>query len=323
MTVAAPRHLVIIGPTASGKSALALALAQQRPGVELISADAMQVYRGMDIGTAKPTAAEQALVRHHGIDVADPSEDYAVARFQRDVRAAVADITARGSTAVLVGGTGLYVRAIVDDLDIPPQFADVRAALEDEPDTAALFARLNELDPLAASRMEPMNRRRVVRALEVCLGSGRPFSAFGPGLATYDRQPFVQVGVSLPRPVIDDRIAARYAAQMEAGFLNEVRALLARPDALSRTAGQALGYRELIDHLEGRLSMAEAVEIATSRTRRFARRQERWFRRDPRLLWLEATGNPMDLLPELLAAFDEIHTGADRLEIPSTRSTGA
>jgi tRNA dimethylallyltransferase len=318
MNGAATRPLVIVGPTASGKSALAMALARARPGVELVSADAMQVYRGMDIGTAKATATERAEIRHHGIDLVDPSEGYAVARFQRDVRAALDDIAARGGTAVLVGGTGLYARAIVDQLDIPPQFPLVRAELDQQADTAALFARLALLDPVAASRMEPSNRRRVVRALEVCVGSGRPFSSFGPGLASYAASPFVQIGIALPRPMIDARIAARYVAQIEAGFVDEVRALLARPQGLSRTSRQALGYRELIDHLEGRLDLAAALDIATTRTRRFARRQERWFRRDPRLRWLEATSNPMDLLPALVRAFDEMSASPSRREDQST-----
>jgi tRNA dimethylallyltransferase len=172
---AAGRHAALVGPTASGKSALALAIARARPDVELVSVDSMQVYRGMDIGTAKPSVAEQAEVPHHLIDLVDPSDDYTVSRFQDDALAVIADIEQRGRRALLVGGTGLYLQAVVDQLDIPARFPDVRAALDGEPDTAALHARLAELDPVAASRMQPENRRRVLRALEVTVGSGRPF----------------------------------------------------------------------------------------------------------------------------------------------------
>src|SRR5690606_22563347 len=221
--------------------------------------DAMQVYRGMDIGTAKPTPAERARVPHHLLDVADPSEDYAVARFQRDARAALADIAARGRRALLVGGTGLYLRAIVDRLEIPGQFPDVRAALEAEADTPALHQRLLALDPVAANRMEPTNRRRVVRALEVTLGSGRPFSSFGPGLDVYPPSSVAMVGLRVDRPGLDARIDARYDAQMRAGFLDEVRALSTRQ--LSRAARQALGYKELLEHLEGNRSLDDALGL--------------------------------------------------------------
>jgi len=165
----------LVGPTASGKSAIAMMVAAERDDVEIVAVDAMQVYRRMDIGTAKPTAAEQEVVRHHMIDVADPSVDYSLSLYQRDARAAIADIESRCRLPLLVGGTGLYLRSIVDDLDIPPQFASVRATLEADADTIGLHRRLATVDPVAAARMEPSNRRRVVRALEVTLGSGRPF----------------------------------------------------------------------------------------------------------------------------------------------------
>jgi tRNA dimethylallyltransferase len=186
---AATRHAVLVGATATGKSALALALARADPAWEILSVDSMQVYRGMDIGTAKPTPAEQAEVPHHLIDVLDPWEDATVAWYQTQARAVLADLEARGKRGLLVGGTGLYVQAVVDDLDIPGQHPEVRAALEAEPDTAALHARLRALDPVAAARMEPGNRRRVVRALEVTLGSGRPFSSFGPGVHATPARP--------------------------------------------------------------------------------------------------------------------------------------
>ncbi len=294
-----------MGTTASGKSALALAIAGADPTVELVSVDSMQVYRGMDIGTAKPTAAEQAEVVHHLIDVADPHEEYAVARFADDVRSARAEIAARGHRALFVGGTGLYLSAVVDDLDVPGRYPDVRARLDAEPDTAALHRRLGELDPVAAARMEPTNRRRIVRALEVTEGSGRPFSSFGPGLTSYPPTSVQLVGIRLPRPVVDARIEARYRAQIDAGFLDEIRRLAERPEGLSRTAAQALGYKELLDHVAGRSPLDDAIECAVIRTRRFARRQERWFRRDPRITWFEPPiddPDPMRVLPDLLAA---------------------
>lgn len=300
MTAPAAGHLAIVGPTAVGKSALALALARRDPTIELVSVDAMQVYRGMDVGTAKPSAAEQADVPHHLIDVADPSEDFSVARFQGAARGALAAIEARGHRGVLVGGAGLYVRALVDDLTLPGRYPEARDEAEAEPDTLALHHRLAELDPVAAARMEPTNRRRLVRALEVTLGSGRPFSSFGPGLDAYPPSPIAQIGLRPPLERLDQRIDERLDAMVAAGFLDEVRHLVARPAGLSRTARQALGYRELLAHLAGRCSLDEAVDEAKLRTRRFARRQLRWFRRDPRISWHEAGGNPLALAPHLL-----------------------
>lgn len=298
------RHVALVGTTASGKSALALALAEALGDVELVSVDSMQVYREMDIGTAKPTAAEQAAVPHHLLDVADPAEEFTVAVFGELVREAVAGIEGRGRRALLVGGTGLYLRAALGELELPGRFPAVATELEAEADTAGLHARLATLDPVAASRMEPGNRRRVLRALEVTLGSGRPFSSFGPGLTDYPPSPFRLLGIRLPRPVVDERIAERYRAQLAAGFLHEVRALAARPAGLSRTARQALGYRELLEVVAGTATLDEAVETAITRTRRFARRQERWFRRDPRIRWHEPPpgeeANPMALLGPLL-----------------------
>jgi tRNA dimethylallyltransferase len=294
------RHIALVGTTASGKSSLALAAARARPDLEIVSVDSMQVYRGMDIGTAKPTPAERAEVRHHLLDVADPSEDYAVARFQSDAREAIAAIEGRGGRALLVGGTGLYLRAVVDDLTIPGRWPHLRAELEAEAATAgaeALHRRLETLDPLAASRMEPTNARRVVRALEVTLGSGRPFSSFGPGLGRHRDTAVVLVGIALPPDVVAERIVRRYEAQLAAGFVDEVRALAGRPAGLSRTARQALGYKELLAHLAGELSLDEAVDLAVRRTRRFARRQRAWFRRDPRIRWIDPDEN---LLLEIL-----------------------
>jgi tRNA dimethylallyltransferase len=291
------RHAALVGVTASGKSALALELARRLPDIELVSIDSMQVYRGMDIGTAKPTPAERAEVPHHLLDVADPTEEFTVARFQRAFRAALGDIEARGHRALLVGGTGLYLRAAIDDLDIPGRFPEVRAELEAEPDTAALHARLASIDPVAAHRMEPTNRRRVVRALEVTLGSGRPFSSFGPGLGDYRPSRFALLGVWLPRPVVAERIARRYAEQVAAGFVEEVRGLA--DTGLGHTARQALGYKELLAHLAGECTEEEAIDLAVRRTRRFARRQRVWFQRDPRITWVGAGDDPRLALPAL------------------------
>ena len=289
-------HAVLVGSTASGKSALALELARRDPSWELVSVDSMQVYRRMDIGTAKPTPAEQAEVPHHLLDRLEPWEDGTVAWFQQQARVAVADIEGRGRRALLVGGTALYVQAVVDDLEIPGQFPEVRAILEGDPDTAALHRQLLELDPTAASRIEIGNRRRIVRALEVTLGSGRPFSSFGPGIATHPATRYTMVGVRRASDDLRTRIAARYQQQMAAGFLDEVAALLADPRGISRTAGQALGYKELVAHLQGEGSIEDALDLAIRRTRRFARRQWAWFRRDPRITWLDlpaTDGNPL------------------------------
>lgn len=298
---AGPPTIALVGTTASGKSALALAIARAVPGVELVSVDSMQVYRGMDVGTATPTPAEQAEVPHHLIDVVDPWEEWSVARFQRAARAVLADIAARGGRAVLVGGTGLYLRAVVDDLDIPGQHPEVRAALEAEPDTRALHARLAVLDPVAAGRMEPDNRRRVVRALEVTLGSGRPFSSYGPGLEELPPGGVPQLGIRLPREVVAARIEARYHQQVAGGFLAEVEALTRLPHPLSRSASQALGYRELLAHLAGETTFDVALDLAVRRTRRFARRQRVWFERDTRIRWFDAATDPAEVEARLVA----------------------
>jgi tRNA dimethylallyltransferase len=276
-----------------------MGVARELGDVELVSADSMQVYRGMDAGTAKPSPAEQEEVPHHLLDVADPEEDYTVARFRAEVAGALAGIEARGHRALVVGGTGLYVQAVVDGLSFPGQWPEVRAELESAR-VEDLHRRLTEADPLAASRMEPGNVRRLVRALEVTIGSGRPFSSFGPGLDAYPPTRFRLAGVWLPRPVVGARIEARYAAQLAGGFVDEVRRLVARPAGLSRTARQALGYREILDHLAGACSLDDAIATALGRTRQFARRQRSWFRRDPRITWFGARENPVDLLPALL-----------------------
>lgn len=299
-------RVAVLGPTASGKSAVAMAVATsdvgRRLGVELLSVDAMQVYRGMDIGTAKPSPEEMSRVPHHLIDLVDASDSFTVAQFQTACAAAVDDIEARGGTAVFVGGTGLYLRAVVDDLDIPGQWPDLRARLERELVTEgpeSLHRRLVELDPAAASKMEPSNGRRIVRALEVCEGSGRAFSSFGPGVDTYPDSPVRQVAILWDRAVLAGRIERRVHDMIDRGLVTEVSALLER--GLSRTALQALGYKEMVDHLEGRASLDEAVATTILRTRQFAVRQERWFRRDPRVRWVRVEADPVtEVAPVLL-----------------------
>lgn len=295
------RPLVIVGPTASGKSSLAVALARRAVDsgcpAEIVSVDAMAVYRGLDIGTAKPTIEERAGITHHLIDVVEPSDDYTVSRFANDAAPVLERLETDGVVPILVGGTGLYVRAVVDTFEIPGQFPAARSEMEAEPDTEALHRRLAELDPLAATRMEPSNRRRIVRALEVTVGSGRPFSSYGPGVDAYPPTRFCQVGLDIDRPTLDNRIEARYQAQVKAGFLDEVARLA--EGSLSSTAGQALGYRELLGHLAGHSTLDEALDEAIRRTRRFARRQQRWFRRDPRIAWFEATAG--DLIDQVEA----------------------
>jgi tRNA dimethylallyltransferase len=298
----------LIGPTASGKSAIAHAVARDDTTWELVTVDSMQVYRGMDIGTAKPTPTEQAEVPHHLLDLADPWDDHDLATYQAAARGAIADIERRGRRALLVGGTALYLRAVVDDLQLPGQYPQVRAELEAEATCGgveALHARLAELDPDAAARMEPNNHRRVVRALEVTVGSGRPFSSFGSGLDAHPPTRFRLVGLRWDRGELDERIAARYRVQMDAGFLDEVRGLLGGSRPLSRSASQALGYKELAAHLAGECSLEEALDLAVRRTRRFARRQDRWFRRDPRIHWLDVTGDPIHHVDEVRHLLDQ------------------
>jgi tRNA dimethylallyltransferase len=297
----------LLGVTASGKSEAALELAQRRGDVEIVSVDSMCVYRGMDIGTSKPTLAQRAAVRHHLLDLVEPHQEFAVTEFQGAAREALRGIAERGHHALLVGGTGLYLRAVVDDLQFPGRYPEVKAALEIElneggVEVPALHARLNALDPLAAGRMEPTNRRRVVRALEVTLGSGRPFSAFGPGLEAYPPTPVAMVGVTRSNEEVDRRIAERFARWIERGLLQEVQALAERPGGISRTARQALGYRELLAHVEEGIPLVDCIDEAVRRTRSFARRQASWFRRDPRIVWTDPEVGPVPLLDRALGA---------------------
>lgn len=298
--------MALVGVTASGKSRLAAALARARPEAELVSVDSMAVYRGMDIGTTKPTIEERRSLRYHLVDIVDPAEEFTVSQFQAAARAALCAIEARSHRALLVGGTGLYLRAVVDQLEIPGRWPELAAALEREADgpggVPALHRRLAVLDPVAASRTTDTNRRRVVRALEVTMGSGRPFSSFGPGLDRYPPSPLRVVGIPFDPAAVDGAIEHRFDALMARGLLEEVRRLAQRPGGLSRTARQALGYRELLGHLEEDVPLERAVAEAVRRTKLFARRQWAWFRRDPRILWLDPSA---DLEAQLLDHWDD------------------
>jgi tRNA dimethylallyltransferase len=281
-----------------------MAAARVLGDVEIVSVDSMQVYRGMDIGTAKPTHAERTEVPHHLLDLADPDERFSVARFQHEADRAIAGIEGRGHRALLVGGTGLYVQAVVDRLAMPGEWPDVRHELDAQAaatGTEGLYRRLSEVDPQAAARIEPTNRRRVVRALEVTIGSGRPFSSYGPGVDAFPPTPFRLAGVWLPRAALARRIDARLRAQIDAGFVEEAVALEPR---MSDTARKALGYRELLDYTAGEISLEEAFDTASKRTRAFSRRQRMWFRRDPRITWLATGRDPLDLLPALLGNWE-------------------
>jgi tRNA dimethylallyltransferase len=279
---------------------LAVLAAQELGDVEIVSADSMQVYRGMDIGTAKTPVAERGAIAHHLIDVADPDDEWDVVRFSAEARRVMAEIEARGRRALFVGGTGLYLHALIDDFAVPGRWPGLWHELDAQPDTVALHRRLGELDPVGAARVEAGNRRRVLRALEVTLGSGRPFSSFGPGVDAFPPTRWRLAGVWLPRQVLARRIEDRLAAMMDAGFLEEVRSLAARPAGLSRTARQALGYRELLAHVDGRSTLGDAMAEAARRTRQFSRRQRMWWRRDPRVRWFGAPENPLAVLPALL-----------------------
>lgn len=279
-----------MGPTAAGKSDLAVDVALQLGG-ECINTDSMQLYRGMDIGTAKLDLEERRGVPHHLLDIWEVTVTASVADYQRLVRPLLESIT----VPVLVGGSGLYVRAAIDDLEFPGTDPEIRARLEAELAEVGpepLFERLKVLDPVAAESILPSNGRRIVRALEVIEFSGRPFSATLP---SYDAlYPNVQIGVQVPRPVLDERIALRVERMWAAGLVEEVRVLLGQGLAEGRTASRALGYAQVLRMLSGEWTEQQAIDETIRATRRFARRQESWFRRDPRVHWL-----PFDA-PDLL-----------------------
>ena len=284
--------LVLVGPTAAGKSRLAVALAQHlaatgRPA-EVVSADSMLVYRGMNIGTVKPTLAERGGVRHHLIDVMDVQQTATVAEFQRLARTAIADCRDRGVVPVVVGGSALYIRAIMDEFEFPGTDPAVRARLEGELATVGpeqLYARLTAVDPESAAQIQPQNGRRIVRALEVNEITGRSFTATLPQ-HRYVLPDVVQIGLDIDRPRLHERIAARVDAMWAAGLVDEVRRLAAHGLRDGLTASRALGYRQVLAFLDGGTTEEEAHAATVTATRRFARRQDSWFRHNPRIHWL-------------------------------------
>lgn len=262
----------------------------------------MTVYREMDIATAKPTASERAEVPYFLLDLVAPSELFTVADFQRAARDAARAEWDRGRRVMYVGGTGLYGRAVIDDLDIPGEYPEVRRVLEVRATTelATLYEELHHLDPVAARRMEPTNERRIVRALEVTIGSGRAFSSFGEGLTSYPPRRIVQIGLRRAPETLDQRISARFHQWMDEGLLDEVRRLAAHPGGVSRTARQAVGYKELLAHVEAGEPLDRCVEAAITHSRQLARRQRRWFERDPRIEWFEDDASARARIEEIL-----------------------
>jgi tRNA dimethylallyltransferase len=294
--------LALVGPTASGKTDAAEELAR-RLDAEIVSVDSMTVYRGMDVGTAKPTAEQRAGVPHHLVDVADPDEEFSVARYQQLARDAVARIRSRDRRAFLVGGTGLYFRAVVDDLEFPPTDPGVRGSIQAQADDLgpeAMYDLLSTSDPVAASRIEPANVRRTVRALEVAAVTGRPFSSFASAWERFPPERVRAAGIEVPVELLHERIEQRVRDQLAHGLLDEVRTLLDEGKGPALTARQAIGYAEAIDHLAGRISLDEAAERTAKRTRALARRQLSWFRRDPRIRWFRAgEGGSSELIDEM------------------------
>lgn len=296
MTVASPL-IVILGPTASGKTALALALAE-RIGAEILSVDSMQVYRGMDLGTAKPTADEQARVKHHLIDIADPTETFAVSTFVERADAVIADARARGVPLIATGGTPMYYKALFEGLFEGPGADDaIRARLNAEP-LEDLHRRLTEVDPPAAGRIHVNDRRRLVRALEVYELTGQPISSLQIDWASgAHRHEATWFGLNWEKEALNRRINARVKLMLQSGWLEEARALRERYPTLSKTAYEATGYHELFEHLAGRMSLDDATEQIKIATRQLARRQMKWFRRWTQVQWLEGA-TPLESLLE-------------------------
>ena len=293
--------ITVVGATATGKSDLALDLAD-RLGGEIINTDSMQFYRGMDIGTAKLPIDERRGIPHHLIDILDVNEEANVQDFQARARAAIADIRGRGLRPILVGGSGLYVRAAVDHMEFPGTDPEARARLEAEvaTDRWMLHQKLRELDPKAAEKITVNDQRRIARALEVIELTGRPFSAQLPDYQ--EIEPTIHLGLSMDRAILHERIATRVDLMWEHGWVDEVTRLLGVGLAEGKTASRAIGYAQIQRHLDGELTAAEAKEETTIRTRQFARRQDTWFRRDPRIRWID--GSAADAEQNLATALD-------------------
>ncbi len=296
--------IAIVGPTAVGKTALSLDLAEKFGG-EIVSADSRQVYRGMDIGTAKPTRAEQRRVRHHLLDIVNPREEFTLAQYQHLAYVVIADIYTRARVPFLVGGSGLYVRAVLDGLSIPrvPPDLERRAELENE-SGMMLYARLRQLDPQAAAKIDPRNKRRVIRALEVCESSGQPISA----LQTHRAPDYtlLRIGLTMPRGQLYERINARVDAMIGAGLVEEVRRLIAQGYDLDTPAMSGLGYRQIAPYVKGEATLDEAVRLLKRDTRRFVHHQYSWFRLDdPRIHWFDVSAPFQSEIEALVAQFLE------------------
>lgn len=285
--------LVVVGPTAVGKSAIAIELAKRLDG-EIISADSMQIYKGMDVGTAKPGLRERGKIGHHLIDIVEPSEDFSVAEYQRLARATMEKIARRRKLPILVGGSGLYIRSIIDKLEFPGGTlkSPVRRELEEraKSDPKSLHEELQRLDPRAAEKIHPHNLRRIIRALEVIKLTGKTFTEYQKDWqkreSIYDLK---MVGLSLPREKLYAKIDERVDEMLQKGLLEEVKTLVSSGYSRAITARQALGYKELLDHLEGKRSLGDAVQLIKQRTRNFAKRQLTWFKRDPRIKWFDVS----------------------------------
>jgi tRNA dimethylallyltransferase len=294
--------LALVGPTASGKTEASLPIAEVL-GAEIVCVDSMLLYRGMDVGTAKPSVSDLARVPHHMLDVADPREPFSVAEFQAKAYEALAGIRERGADALMVGGSGLYFRAVVDGLQFPGTAYRTRGLLEAEAAVlgpAAMHGRLAILDPAAARKISPANVRRTVRALEVAAVTGQPFSAFARAWERFPPGAVRAAGVAVERSILHLRIEARVRAMMP-GLLDETRALIAKGFHGFLTSSQAIGYAEAVGVHEGRLSEQEAAAVTIRRTKALARRQMAWFRRDPRIRWFEAgEDGAAGLVPQML-----------------------
>jgi tRNA dimethylallyltransferase len=293
--------VAVVGPTATGKSALGVAIARELGG-EVVNADSMQLYRGMDIGTAKLTEPEREGVPHHLLDIWDVTQTASVAHYQEVARAKIDELLSRGVTPVLVGGSGLYVRAVVDPIEFPGTDAEIRAALEAElaaTGPEALHRRLAAADSVTAAALSPLNGRKIVRALEVIAITGQPFTA---ALPSYDEAAYdtLQIGLDLDTAVLDERLERRVQLMIEAGFEDEVRRLDLAGLRRGVTASRALGYAQLLAVIDGRLEPAAAQADTVRATRRFVRRQRSWFRRDPRITWLDAATDPLTVALKMI-----------------------
>jgi tRNA dimethylallyltransferase len=294
--------VVIAGATATGKSALSIALAESIDA-EIINADSMQVYRGMDIGTAKITVDERQGIRHHMLDVLDVNQDSTVAWYQSDARAVIDEIHSRGKNVVLVGGTGLYIKAVIDELNFPDTDPMVRHTLNKEAEKLgidSMFERLEKLDPAAALAIDRANLRRIIRALEVIEITGKPFTANLPRQESVRYPNARQFGLVMDREDLSERIDARVNAMFEQGLVAEVEKLISAGLLQGRTAQRALGYSQVISYLNNELSLDAAIEETKRATRQYARRQETWFSRDSRIKWIATRQNRLETILESL-----------------------